>query len=73
MGKILGGVSDESVLLKSLGEHDNVDKFVKLTCSVHFRHRSIHIAPQEYYVPPMLQRKKTRGKSMFFQCKLRNG
>ncbi len=34
---------------------------------------SIPIALQEYYVPPMLQRKKTHGKSLFFQCKLRNG
>ena len=33
-GKIFRGVSDERVWLKSLGEHDNVDKFVKLTCSV---------------------------------------
>ena len=34
MGKILGWVSDECVWPKSLGEHDNVDNFVKLTCSV---------------------------------------
>ena len=33
MGKILRGLSDESVWLKSLAEHDNVDKFVQLTCS----------------------------------------
>ncbi len=28
MDKILGGVSSENVWVKSLGEHDNVDKFV---------------------------------------------
>ncbi len=33
MGKILRGVSNESVWLKSLAEHDNVNKFVQLTCS----------------------------------------
>ncbi len=33
MGKILSGLSDESVWLKSLAEHDNVDKIVQLTCS----------------------------------------
>ncbi len=33
MGKILRRLSDESVWLKSLAEHDNVDKFVQLTCS----------------------------------------
>ncbi len=31
---ILNGVSDESVWLKSLSEHDNVDNFVQITCSV---------------------------------------
>ena len=33
MGKISNGLSDESVWLKSLAEHDNMDKFVQLTCS----------------------------------------
>ncbi len=33
MDNILRGPSDESVWLKSLVEHDNVDKFVQLTCS----------------------------------------
>ncbi len=33
MGKILKGLSDERVWLKSLAEHDNVDKFVQLTYS----------------------------------------
>ena len=33
MGKILGGVSGESVWLKSLAELDNVDNFAQLTCS----------------------------------------
>ena len=39
MGKILKGLSDESVWLKSLAEHDNVDKFVQLICSAsNFNH-----------------------------------
>ncbi len=33
MGKISRGLSDESVWLKSLAEHDNMDKFVQLPCS----------------------------------------
>ncbi len=64
MGKIFRGLSDESVWLKSLAEHDNVDKFVQLTCSASdFNHiyafitGSIHIVHQEYYVPLMHKRK----------------
>ena len=33
MGKILRHLSDESVCLKSLAEHANVDKFIQFTCS----------------------------------------
>ncbi len=41
MDKILRGVSDERVWLKSLDEHDNVDKFVQLTCSVRYFNRTL--------------------------------
>ncbi len=34
---------------------------------------SIHIAPQEYYVPPMPERQKIHGKSLFFLRELGNG
>ncbi len=57
MGKILRGLSDKSVWLKSLAEHDNVDKFVQLTCSASdFNHT---LSSQIPYVPPMPKRKKT--------------
>ena len=53
MGKILGGVSGESVWPKSLAEHDNVDNFVQLTCSVRdFNHT---LSPQ---TPIILYHKK---------------
>ena len=46
--KILGGVSGESVWVKSLGEHDNVDNFVQLTCSVRdFNHT---LSPQTLFI-----------------------
>ncbi len=49
MGKILDGVSSESVWLKSLAEHDNVDNFVQLACSASdFYHT---LSPQTPFVP----------------------
>ena len=48
MDKILGEVSSESVWLKSLAEHDNVDNFVQLTCSASdFYHT---LSPQTSFV-----------------------
>ena len=53
MGKTLGGVSGESVWLKSLAEHDIVDNFVQLTCSASdfyytLSADSIHIVPYKF-------------------------
>ena len=70
MGKILRGLSDESVRLKSLDEHDNVDKFV-LTCSVSdFNHT---LSSQIWLNRRSRIRKKTHGKSLFFSGELGNG
>ena len=53
MGKILRGLSNESVWLKSLAEHDNVDKFCPIYMLSKWFHQYAfitdpnHIAPQE--------------------------
>ena len=60
---ILGRVSGESVWVKSLGEHDNVDNFVQLSCSVRdFNHT---LSPQTPFIlyhkklePAMVHSKK---------------
>ena len=41
MAKFLRDLSNESVWLKSLAEHDNVDKFVQLTCSASDFHHTL--------------------------------
>ncbi len=80
MGKILRGLSDESVWLKSLAEHDNVDKFVQLTCSASdFNHTLSSQIPFILHhkttikMPLMPKRKRTHGKSLFFPGELGNG
>ncbi len=70
MGKILRGLCDESVWLKSLAKHDKVDNFVQLTCSASdFNHTLSSQIPFIF----MSKRKKTHGKSLFFPGELGNG
>ncbi len=73
MGKILGGVSGESVWSKSLGEHDNVDTFVQLTCSVRdFNHT---LSPQTpfilYHRKPWAQYVSQKKRYMVKVCSFR--
>ena len=57
MGKILGGVSGDSVWLKSLAEHDNVDNLVQLTCSA--SDLSHTLSPQTPFISYVSQEKNT--------------
>ena len=79
MGKILRGVSDERVRMKSLAEHDNVEKLVQLTCSASdFSHTLSSQIPfilhhMNTMYPLCPKEKKTHGKSLFFLGELGNG
>ncbi len=56
--------------------NEGVYNFPKSNSQVYnfaYKLHSIHIAPQEYYVPPMPKTKKTHGKSLFFPGELGNG